>query len=241
MEKYRLRIQEVVAEAPDTVTYRLERPESFSWEAGAHVHIGIPGFDEQDQPNKKLVRHLSISTLPDEGTIGITTRLPGSGSPFKTSLSELKAGDDLILFKPGSRMGLRRDGRPLILLSMGVGIATIRPVILSWLANPDGVPEVTSLNVDRPGGHVFRDELEGKADGRVRLLWSESRGAFAETLCALLPNPGANWAVVGSDAFLRETVAGLLAVGVERARIQLDKKPEQLAEFLGEQASNEPA
>ena len=155
MIRYKLKILDIIDETKVTKTYYFEKPEDFTWEEGSHTHIGLVGFDEGEQPNKNWIRHMSIMTLPDENKVGITTRVPGSSSEFKNKLSELNIGDEVVLFKIGSRMILRRDNRPVIFLSMGVGIATMRPVILTFIKDKVNIPYVVNVNIDSSGNFVF--------------------------------------------------------------------------------------
>lgn len=46
----------------------------------------MKGFNEGDTPNRELVRHMSIATVPDEGLIGVTTRIKTVCSTYKETL-----------------------------------------------------------------------------------------------------------------------------------------------------------
>ena len=102
MVKHRVKILDIIDEAQGTKTYLLEKPEDFTWDEGAHTHIGLLGFDKGERPNKEWVRHMSIMTLPEENSIGFTTRITYPMSEFKEKLSKLQIGDEIILFKIGS-------------------------------------------------------------------------------------------------------------------------------------------
>lgn len=75
MQIYWTTLVDVIDEATDTKTFYLDLPEGFTWEEGAHTHLALEGFNSGEKPDKGLVRHMSIATLPEENTIGITTRL----------------------------------------------------------------------------------------------------------------------------------------------------------------------
>ena len=72
MKIYWTKINKIVDESSNVKTYMLDRPEGFSWEEGAHTHLALEGFNAGDKPNRSLIRHMSISTLPHEDAIGIT-------------------------------------------------------------------------------------------------------------------------------------------------------------------------
>ena len=178
MENYKLRIIDIVEEAPGIKSYYFEKPLDLDWLEGAHVHIGHIGFDEGELPNKALIRHMSITTLPSQNKLGITTRVPGSCSEFKERLSQLNIGDEVIFFKFGSRMYLRHEKRPLVLLSMGVGMATIRPMLLAYHNDPSDIPFLINVNVNSRKEYLFRTELEQQTVHANNNYWLNSREDF---------------------------------------------------------------
>lgn len=226
MIKYQLKITEIVKEATGTNSYYFEKPAEFVWDEGAHVHIAHIGYDAGEVPNKTWVRHMSLSTLPSDNKVGITTRVPGSNSEFKQKLAELQVGDEIVLFKLGSRMSLRREGRPVVLLSMGVGMGTIRPIVSAYLSNIEQVPELINVNVDASGEFVFRAELDAKLNENYKNYWLNTRTSYYELLDRLNKIENAIYYIVGSDAFIKDSVQRLRAHLVKDEDIVLDKKDE---------------
>jgi ferredoxin--NADP+ reductase len=232
MEKYKLRILDIIEEAVGIKSYYFDKPAELDWQEGAHVHIGHIGFDEGELPNKALVRHMSITTLSSENKIGITTKVPGSNSLFKMKLSELKIGDEVIFFKLGSRMYLRRVNRPLILLSMGVGMSTIRPMLLAYINDPSNIPVLINVNVNSTGEFLFRDEFEPHASEAFINYWIKSRHDFADQLSELPYKEEAIFYVVGSDEFMKDNIKLLKSMGVRNEDIILDRKEEKLKDYF---------
>ncbi|MDF2942234.1 MAG: hypothetical protein K0S01_1092 [Herbinix sp.] len=232
MIKYKLKIEDIIEEAEGTKTYFLEKPVDLTWEEGAHTHIGLVGFDEGELPNKNWVRHMSIMTLPDENKIGITTRVPGSSSEFKIKLSKLKTGDEIILFKLGSRMGLKRCNRPIIALSMGVGIATIRPIIHAYIKDKYNIPSLINVNVDSSSEFIFKEELDKLGDDNYKNYWLNSRQGFYEILQQVIETENAIYYVVGSDIFIKDIILRLRDKKVKDADIIIDKKEEILPDYF---------
>ncbi|MDD2214708.1 MAG: hypothetical protein PHR21_09265, partial [Oscillospiraceae bacterium] len=115
-------------------------PQVQSWEPGAHTHVALPDFMQKEGPIRDLVRHMSICTLPEEGRLSFVTRINRQPTVFKTRLFQAKPGDTLALFKIGSCLPLARDGRPLVMLTMGLAAATIRPLLLAASRNAQGIP-----------------------------------------------------------------------------------------------------
>ena len=226
MERYQLRIKEIKEEAEGVKTYYFEKPEEMNWQEGAHTHVGLLGYDAGELPNKAWIRHLSIMTLPQENKIGFTTKVPGSNSEFKRKLSELQVGDELVFFKIGSRMQLRRLDRPIVLLSMGVGLATLRPVIFAYHQDNTGIPGLTNVTINSSGGFLYRKELEELEEDTYRNYWLKTRESYYELLKELSGVNGLYY-VVGNDDFMKETIRFLQNQGVSAEDIHIDRKEEK--------------
>ena len=232
MIKYNLKITDIINEEEGTKTYFFEKPEDFNWQEGSHIHIGLPGFDATEETNKNLVRHMSIITLPNENKVAITTRVPGSSSEFKNKLSELIVGDEVTLFKVGSRMLLKRFNRPVILLSMGVGIATMRPIILTFLNDKSNIPHLINININASGGFIFKEELDTLVNDSYKNYWLDSRINFYEILEQLAESENAIYYIVGSDPFIKDIIQRLKTKNVDKADIIIDKKDENLNKYF---------
>lgn len=232
MTKYRLRILDIIEEATGTKTYYLEKPEDFNWEEGAHTHIGLVGFDEGEKPNKEWVRHMSIMTITDENKIGFTTRFVAPFSEFKEKLSTLRVKDELVLFKVGSKMQLRRENKPLVLLSMGVGVATMRPLIHTYIKDSSNIPSIINVNVDSSKEFIYQSQLEELKNSSYKNCWVGSRSEFYEEVIKLSSLEHAIYYVVGSDNFIKDVIYYLRNQGIKDKNILIDKKDEKLAEYF---------
>lgn len=230
MQIYWTAIQQVVEEAKDTYTFKLELPAGFTWEEGAHTHFALEGFNKEDRPNRTLIRHMSISTLPQEGAIGITTRVKPECSTFKSTLRDMNIGDKVAIFKTHSNVPLKREGKNVYLLSCGVGIATFRPLVLAYSANRDGVPHLHSLNVDSSQQYLFKAAFASTDAFTAEFV--DSRSNYYQRVEALATDKDGLFYVVGSDEFLHETIATLRQSGVTPDQIMLDKHDFQFEDFL---------
>lgn len=231
MVKYRLKIMDIAEEAPGVRTYFLEKPEEFTWIEGAHMHVGLPGFDEGEMPNKDMVRHMSIMTLPEESKIGFTTRVLPSFSGFKEELSKLHIGEEVTLFKVGSRMFLRRENRPIVLVSMGVGISTMRPLIYGFIKDKTGIPGLININVNSSRAFVYKPELDKLESSFYQNYWLDSRTGFYEELDKASEQSDSIYYIVGSDTFIKEVIKFLKSKEIEESSILIDKKEEQSANY----------
>ncbi len=232
MVKYRVKIADIREEVQGTKTFLLEKPEGFTWIEGAHTHIGLIGFDEGDTPNKNWVRHMSIITLPEENLIGFTTRIKENPSEFKDKLAKLLIGDEIILFKIGSRMYLRRENRPIVLISMGVGIATMRPIIHKFIEDQTNIPRVVNININATDDFVYRNELDKLLSVAYHNDWLSSRRDFYDLLNHVTEQTNGIFYVVGSDTFLVEVINFLRSKGISDQSILIDKKEEQFINYF---------
>ncbi|MFC3417920.1 dihydropteridine reductase [Salinicoccus hispanicus] len=237
MQIYWTKINEIIQEAPEVRTYLMERPEDFVWEEGSHTHFALEGFNADDKPNRDLIRHMSISTMPNENLIGITTRIKAECSIFKTALKDLEVGNEVAIFKTRSNVPLKREGKNVYLLSSGVGIATYRPIVLSYFENAEGVNQMHSLNIDSSKAFLFTDVFKTEADKNFSAQFVDTRSDYYEQVRKIAADENGLFYVVGSDEFLVQNISVLVKEGVEPENIMLDKYEESRAELLSSELS----
>lgn len=232
MQIYWTKINKIIEETSEVKTFLLDLPEGFTWEEGAHTHLALEGFNAGDQPNKSLVRHMSISTLPNEQTVGITTRIRELCSEFKSILRNLKVGDKVALFKIHSNVPLKREDKDIYLLSSGVGLATFRPLVLTYLERPDNINRIHSLNVDSTKNFLFTDVFESAPDKNFTSQYVDNRKDYYEELKKLAADQDGLFYVVGSDEFIMQNIDVLREQGIKPEQIVLDKRERQLINFF---------
>ncbi len=234
MEKFLLKLIEKKEEEKGIWSYYLEKPEAFTWDEGAHMHIALKGYDADDVPNKDWVRHMSIMTLPEEGQIGFTTRVDTPFSEFKEKLQAVQSGDELVVFKIGSRMSLRRTEKPIILLSMGVGLATFRPLIYNFLKDQTAIPKLVALNVNATGDGPYKTALSQLHHAALTQIWTRTRTDYYHQLHTLVDTHKDAWYyIVGSAPFISDAIAVLRAKGIADAAMVIDKKPDLRVGYFG--------
>lgn len=219
-------------ETPEVKTYLLDCPEGFTWEEGSHTHFALKGFNAGEKPNRSLIRHMSISTLPHENSIGITTRIKEQCSEFKTILRNLEIGDEVAIFKTHSNVPLKREDKNVYLLSSGVGLATFRPLVLDYLNRADNVNQIHSLNIDSTKDFLFTNIFESAPDKRFTSQFVDNRKDYYEEVKNLAEDKDGLFYVVGSDEFLVQNIEVLREQGIKPEQIMLDKHEQKKAEFL---------
>ncbi|KKE78286.1 dihydropteridine reductase [Oceanobacillus caeni] len=232
MQIYWTKINKIIDETPEVKTYLLDCPEDFTWEEGSHTHFGLEGFNAGDKPNRSLIRHMSISTLPHENSIGITTRIREQCSEFKSILRNLEVGNEVAIFKTHSNVPLKRENKNVYLLSSGVGLATFRPLVLDYFERADNVNQIHSLNIDSAKEFLFPNIFESAPDKKFTSQFVDNRKDYYEEVKSLAADKDGLFYVVGSDEFLVQNIEVLREQGIKPEQIMLDKREQQLPEFL---------
>lgn len=232
MKIYWTKINKIIDETSEIKTYLLDCPENFTWEEGAHTHLALEGFNAGDKPNKSLVRHMSISTLPEENVIGITTRIREQCSRYKSILRNLEVGDQVALFKTHSNVPLKKDAKNIYLLSAGVGLATFRPLILEYFERPGNIEHMHSLNIDSSREFIFTNIVTSNSERNFTAQFVDHRNEYYETVKKLAIDKNGVYYVVGSDEFLKQNIEVLKEQGIRPNQIVLDKHEHKLQEFL---------
>lgn len=232
MQIYWTKINKIIEESSKVKTYLLECPEGFTWEEGSHTHFALEGFNAGEKPNKSLVRHMSISTLPHENAIGITTRIREKCSEFKSILRTLEVGNQVALFKTHSNVPLKREDKNVYLLSAGVGLATFRPLVLEYLEHPDNVNQIHSLNIDSSKEFLFTNIFKTVPDKNFTSQFVDNRKEYYEEVKRLAADKDGIFYVVGSDDFLVQNIEILREQGIKPDKIMLDKREQRRSELL---------
>jgi ferredoxin--NADP+ reductase len=232
MQIYWLKIKKIVQETPEIKTFLLERPQDFTWDEGAHTHFALQGFNAGSQPNRSLVRHMSISTVPSEDAVGITTRIREQCSEFKSILKNLNIGDEVAIFKTHTNLPLKRIGKKVYLLSSGVSLATFRSIVLHYFNRPDGIEHMHSLNIESSKQFLFPNIMKSASDKNFTAQFVDNRKEYYEELQKLAADKDGLFYIVGSDDFLAQNIAVLRENGISVEQIMLDKREDQKAQFL---------
>lgn len=228
MDKYQVKILDIKEEYKNVFTYTLEKPDELMWDEGSSFHLALPGYDTGSEINKKLVHHLSINTLTDEGNIRFTTKIPIRKSVFKKALSNLNVGDEVTIFKIKSHMALRREDKPIVLLSQGLAMSTMRPLIKKFEIDNSNIPELISINVNKKDNHLYEKDFECVDGSCFVKYWLESRNEYLEKLVEIAKEKSdAYFYVVGSEIFVLDSLYTLRENGVTDEQIIIDKDLEK--------------
>lgn len=112
--------------AADTLACHVSRPAGFDFRPGQYVDVTLlsPPFDDRLGPT----RSMSIANAPDEPDLLLLMRLRDSA--FKRSIAALPLGAPVLLDGPADDLSIRRaDGRRIVMIAGGVGVAPFRAVL----------------------------------------------------------------------------------------------------------------
>lgn len=230
-----IQLLEIVKEDEETYTYKFNIPQGTTWDAGTNAHLVAIGSEHNFAPSKEHMRHFSICSLPEEGYMGFSTRIRNNASTFKENLKVVKPGDKLQVYGLKNRLPLERNNQTVVLLSMGVGIATMRPILLAAANNGEGLGKVININIDKKDKRIYGAELEAlNQQEQIEVHYTHTRNAFYQTINTTLNEKDAEYHIVGSDEFVQNTAQYLISHKVAKAQIKLDKKPARTEAILSQ-------
>jgi ferredoxin--NADP+ reductase len=210
-------------EAPDTYTFKFKAPENIKWTAGSYAHFLGSDLQNGKKLDKELVRELSIMSHPDEEFIGFTTRIRQNPSKFKQTMLNIKVGDKIRLFKVGNHLNKQNTDKPIVFISMGVGIATFRPLILDYIKNSTSSLSITNINIDRSGNFVYQKELEKLPENKINNIFVLNRNELHSAIKQCINNKENIYYVVGSTEFNKSIGDYLVENNISTKAIIFDK------------------
>ena len=183
---------------------------------------------------ESLVRTYSLSQPPGRTSLRLTVKLEerGIGSGFLHN--SVKVGDTIKAGLPAGEFVLDSpEGRPVVLLSAGVGITPMMSM-LGRLSETDSKRKIYFIHGARRGSeHALRIEVEALATDNVSIHFRysqpedgdryDSTGRVdVELLQSLLPFGNYDFYLCGPASFLKSLYDGLRSLGVPREQIRFE-------------------
>ena len=221
--RLRLELLKVEQVHEETFTFEFKSPEPMEWQEGdsSKIYLTVAGNEQ----GKKF----SFASLPSENVVRFTTRIRKERSDYKDTLANIDVGQNVEVSLPSGQFKLRREDRPVILLSNGVGIAAMRTFIKAFEIDQSGIPMMIQINVDSKSS-IYQAEFSG-IEQKLKMfksIYVKHRKSFSEQLDFEVQNIISNssddplFYVVGSDAFVNDTISHLNAVGIPSEDIITD-------------------
>ncbi|MGD6730734.1 MAG: hypothetical protein ACPKMZ_06635 [Pleomorphochaeta sp.] len=171
-------------------------------------------------------------SLNEENCLAFTTRIKESCSVFKQKLMKLNSGDEMFIFKIGNNIEVKSEYKSVVFISMGVGIATFRPLIKKYIIFPSLNYNLTNINVDSSKSYLFKGELESSNKYGLSNIYVQSRKELYQEIDNCLKNRDSQYYIVGSDDFIKNLISYLIYNSVKKDNIFIDKKMDLRKTFL---------
>jgi len=136
-----------------------------------HVDLEIPEIDALDyRPGQYLKilgddglpRSFSMASVPAGGHVDLHVRRIPGGAFTESTVSRLKAGDELQVELPhGSFYYREKDYRPLLMVATGTGLAPIKSILESLMDDPDCPPVSLYWGMREAGDLYLHDQIQG--------------------------------------------------------------------------------
>lgn len=203
-EIYTLAIREVIHEYDDVCTFILDRPANLDFQAGQYCHVIAPGAILDNHH----VQHMSFANAPHEDRIMISMDL-ASGSRFKRRFQKAAINDTVGLFsvKGAFTLDVPVQGRPVLFVAGGVGIAPIRSLISH--AEAEGMHEWSLVYAGRD--YLYKDFWSPFTD---RVSLANRQTVFTSIEASLQRRRDPLVYVCGSGDFIRDIGAFLVEQGI---------------------------
>jgi ferredoxin-NADP reductase/predicted pyridoxine 5'-phosphate oxidase superfamily flavin-nucleotide-binding protein len=234
--KRRFTCVERCRESPDVTSFVLQPCDHAPIgpvQPGQYVTVALPGTKGASRQ-----RSYSVSRRPDDTSLRISVRRLGAGGLSDLLHETLQPGAELLVGAPAGRFVLSSPPeRPVVLVSAGVGITPLLPM-LDELAREDSGRPVWFIHAARDGAHhLFEDEARAIAtrveNGGIRLLSCYSRprdgdkadivGRLdADVLARMIPVSQADFYICGPDAFMASLRDGLIVQGANPDNVRFE-------------------
>ena len=225
------RLVDATPATPRTRRLRLQLVGPLAFRAGQAVYVGVAGSGQRAP--------YSIASAPALAVAGTLELLVSADGAFgQTALDPVTVvGGMLEVEGPLGSFGVPQaaESQPLLLVAGGTGIAPLRSVVLDRLERAHAAPISLVYSARGIDEFAFADELEALArDGRIAFhctvtrdepgVWPGRTGRIDEgLLAAAWPGDDAWCLVCGPAPFVSDVTAALGRVGVDPARVVVER------------------
>lgn len=227
-----IRIEEV---ADGTRMFVFGKPDGFSFEAGQYVALKIESERLVEPDVRGGVRSFSIASAPGDDELCFVMREGITG--FKKTMWDLKPGDTIGCTKAVGHCTVpEADGKTIVILSGGVGIAPARAMVRDAVNRNDTRGYALFYSNRELKDAAFHEDLKAVSLEGFRYVYTltdtenaptepgEERGYItAGMIRKYLPEwRDSHYYVIGAPAFAEAMKAMLISAGVGEEDIKID-------------------
>lgn len=233
-----LRVAEKRAESADVTSFVLtarDGGELPDYEPGQHLplEVTIPDL------NERLLRTYSLSAAPDRRRYRLSIKREERGLVSRYLHDEVAPGDVLRARLPAGDFVLRPGGRPVVLVSAGVGITPMVSMLQALAAEADSRPvwflhgardgahhplaaEVRSLVAGQPRIHAHVSYSRPRPEDALARDYDRVGRLDADVIESLLPTLDADFYFCGPVGFMGALISELGARGVPEDQLMME-------------------
>lgn len=213
--KISLELMEIIQHDNETYSFDFNMNQDIMWKEGDSSKVYVQVGEQQ------IGKKFSYATVPEENKIRFTTRIREEASRYKQALNALKIGDSIEVSEPSGEFYLRRENRPILLLSNGVGVAASRSLIYAYQYDQSDIPMMASINVNN-SSKLYETELK-EVESKIKYFsahHASDRKNYYQSVDFVLQNIMKYLSddpiiyVVGSHAFVQGSIEHLLSMGM---------------------------
>lgn len=219
-KKRELSFIERCKESEGVYSFIFEKPQDLTWTAGQH---GL--FTIMHKKVKNPTKPFTLSAVPVEKVVKITTKIKEEPSEFKQALLELKPDMKIKMSGPVGSFYLK-DDLPTLFIAGGIGITPYRAILKQIIkeGNTDE-KQINLLYMDSKKLYIFKDELDGMTDDNVmNVKYLDSRNLLQEEIdkfITLYQNKG-NYFIAGPKSMVDTVSAYIKNQNVPKRNINKD-------------------
>lgn len=175
-------------------------------------------------------RHYTVTSQPGEKFLQITTKRLGDGAVSSFMHDKMAIGDTIKLSPPFGSFAIQEGGKPVVLLSAGIGMTPMKAFLDS---NPAAV--VKAVHVDKRADSIpFLAHFEKHNAGKNVFFFTgdgQGRPDIGQVIANLTEELGVEpvFYVCGPTSFMRDVVHGLLSANIPKNQIAWEAFAPQLS------------
>lgn len=215
-------------EAQEIYSFIFETKKRFNFAPGQYMEWTLPGVSLDARGNR---RYLTIASSPTEPNLAFSVRIPAQKSGFKTALTTLKPGQNILAAQIAGDFTLPRDANEkLSFIAGGIGITPFRSMIKYLIDKKEHRDIQLVYSVSEPSQLAFRNLFHQAREIGLHSTFinSQALGASIDSkiLAKAVPDfTSRTFYISGPQGFVAHIRETLLDMGLSPSKIVTDFFP----------------